>query len=168
MMSTTKNDKHFTLTQQRTIRLHFAFTGDTISYPPCKKGIQPGICEKRAVSHEAGGRVRYGWLNADTRPYPFFTRGITILSSVFFLFLFFNSLIFFLKIQIKKKKFYLFYMYFLIFIYFTSKKNLFFLNFLKIFLLIFFLIFSFLIIFLIFFLIFSEKKIIFNLIFFLI
>ena len=35
---------------------------DTISYPPCKKGIQPGICEKLAVSHEAGGRVRYGWL----------------------------------------------------------------------------------------------------------
>ena len=53
-----------------------------ISYPPCKKGIRPGICVKPAVSHEAGGRVRYGWLNADTRPYPFFTRGITNLSSV--------------------------------------------------------------------------------------
>ena len=26
----------------------------TISYPPCKKGIRPGICEKPAVSHEAG------------------------------------------------------------------------------------------------------------------
>ena len=48
---------------------------DIISYPPCKKGIRPGICVKPAVSHEAGGRVRYGWLNADTRPYPFFTRG---------------------------------------------------------------------------------------------
>ena len=56
-----------------------------ISYPPCKKGIRPGICVKPAVSHEAGGRVRYGWLNADTRPYPFFTRGITNLSSVSFL-----------------------------------------------------------------------------------
>ena len=57
-----------------------------ISYPPCKKGIRPAICEKPAVSHEAGGRVRYSWLNADTRRYPFFTRGITILSSVFFFF----------------------------------------------------------------------------------
>ena len=26
---------------------------DNISYPPCKKGIRPGICEKPAVSHEA-------------------------------------------------------------------------------------------------------------------
>ena len=52
-----------------------------ISYPPCKKGIRPGICVKPAVSHEAGGRVRYDWLNADTRPYPFFTRRITNLSS---------------------------------------------------------------------------------------
>ena len=53
----------------------------TISYPPCKKGIRPGICVKPAVSHEARGRVRYDWLNADTRPYPFFTRRITNLSS---------------------------------------------------------------------------------------
>ena len=30
---------------------------DNISYPPCKKGIRPGICVKSAVSHEAGGRV---------------------------------------------------------------------------------------------------------------
>ena len=30
---------------------------DNISYPPCKKGIRPGICVKPAVSHEAGGRV---------------------------------------------------------------------------------------------------------------
>ena len=52
-----------------------------ISYPPCKKGIRPGICVKPAVSHEAGGRVRYDWLNADTRLYPFFTRRITNLSS---------------------------------------------------------------------------------------
>ena len=29
----------------------------TISYPPCKKGIRPGICVKPVVSHEAGGRV---------------------------------------------------------------------------------------------------------------
>ena len=29
-----------------------------ICYPPCKKGIQPGICVQRAVSHEAGGLVR--------------------------------------------------------------------------------------------------------------
>ena len=28
-----------------------------ISYPPCKKGIRPGICVKPVVSHEAGGRV---------------------------------------------------------------------------------------------------------------
>ena len=35
-----------------------------ISYPPCKKGL-----------------VRYGWLLADTRPYPFFTRRITNSSS---------------------------------------------------------------------------------------
>ena len=26
---------------------------NVISYPPCKKGVQPGICEKPAVSHEA-------------------------------------------------------------------------------------------------------------------
>ena len=52
-----------------------------ISYPPCKKGIRPGICVKPAVSHEARSRVRYDWLNADTRPYPFFTRRITNLSS---------------------------------------------------------------------------------------
>ena len=57
-----------------------------ISYPPCKKGIRPGICEKPVVSHEAGGRLRYSWLNADTRPYPFFTRKITNLSSFFFYF----------------------------------------------------------------------------------
>ena len=27
--------------------------------------------------NSASGLVRYGWLHADTRPYPFFTRGIT-------------------------------------------------------------------------------------------
>ena len=47
--------------------------GYTISYPPCKKGIRPGICVKPVVW--------YDWLNADTRPYPFFTRRITNLSS---------------------------------------------------------------------------------------
>ena len=28
---------------------------ENTSYPPCKKVIQPGICEKPAVSHEVGG-----------------------------------------------------------------------------------------------------------------
>ena len=51
-----------------------------ISYPTCKKGIRPGICVKPAVK-PASGLVRYGWLNADTRPYSFFTRRITNLSS---------------------------------------------------------------------------------------
>ena len=54
---------------------------DTISYPPCKKGIRPGICVKPVVSHSASGLVWYDWLHADTRPYPFFTRRITNLSS---------------------------------------------------------------------------------------
>ena len=38
---------------------------NNISYPPCKKGIRPGIYEKSAVSQEAGGRVRYGGLNPE-------------------------------------------------------------------------------------------------------
>ena len=38
-----------------------------ISYPPCRKVIRPGIYEKPAVSHGAGGRVRHGWLNTDTK-----------------------------------------------------------------------------------------------------
>ena len=35
---------------------------DYIGHPPCKKGIRPGICEKPAVLHKAGDRVRYSWL----------------------------------------------------------------------------------------------------------
>ena len=47
------------------------------SLPPCKKGIRPRICVQPAVSHSASSLVRYGWLHADTRPYPFFTSRIT-------------------------------------------------------------------------------------------
>ena len=53
-----------------------------IRYPPCKKGIQPGICVQPVVSHSASGLVRYGWLHADTRPYSFFTRRITNIALV--------------------------------------------------------------------------------------
>ena len=35
-----------------------------------------------AISHEAVGRVLNGWLNADTRPYPFFIKRVTYLSLV--------------------------------------------------------------------------------------
>ena len=43
----------------------------------CRKGILPDVCEKPAISHSASSLVWYGWLLADTRPYPFFTKRIT-------------------------------------------------------------------------------------------
>ena len=33
--------------------------------------------KKKLMINLLAGRVRYGWLNADTRPYPFITRRIT-------------------------------------------------------------------------------------------
>ena len=35
------------------------------------------LVKRPVVSQSASGLVQYGWLHADTRPYPFFTSRIT-------------------------------------------------------------------------------------------
>ena len=48
------------LNKKDTSCLHIDLSDD-ISYPLCKIGIRPGVCEKPALSHEAEGPVQYGW-----------------------------------------------------------------------------------------------------------
>ena len=71
------DDKFVILLVKKGYGLVSAFSQPYRTWPPASCDSAGFIAIEPAISHLASGLVRYGWLHADTRPYPFFTSRIT-------------------------------------------------------------------------------------------